>query len=272
MAAKSAFEWEAHCGTITSHFEGLLSEWQSANSALIDENESLKSAIETHNILPEVEVDDEEDDFMAEGPMKGIVDLKVVETVHPAAVESAVLAELKLKRTDAMIQIFNKRLQHQEKRYAQTKAFQIMKLNCYLQVQNKFYKLKCASYLQDKEAELRRQYNDRPKDPITPKKVSTPPASVPTDVVEKPPSVKTKSVNRVTSLIVVRFPHKINLFNFNNIFMVSLFLFFVYVACVWAGRIVACTTSDRSLVFARYWDSPNRLTRLPYNRRLYITI
>jgi len=213
MAAKSAFEWEAHCSTVTAHFEGLLSEWQSANSALIDENESLKSAIETHNILPEEE--DDEDDLMAHDgneitTPKGILDLKVVETAHPVIISSSeselAQADLKLRRTEAIIDIFNKRFEHQERRYAQTKAFQIMKLNCYLQVQNKFYKLKCASYLQDKEAELRRQYSDRPKDPITPKKVATTPAPVSAEVIEKPPlpaDVKNKILNRVTSLIVV---------------------------------------------------------------------
>ena len=213
MAAKSAFEWEAHCSTITSHFEGLLSEWQSANSALIDENESLKSAIETHNILPEVE--DDEDDLMAHDgneitTPKGILDLKVVETAHPlvssrSEVEAKELADWKMRRVEAIIQIFNKRIEHQARRYAQTKAFQIMKLNCYLQVQNKFYKLKCASYLQDKEAELRRQYSDRPKDPVTPKKVATTPLPVPVsaEIIERPQSVKSKSASRVTSLIVV---------------------------------------------------------------------
>lgn len=211
MAAKSAFEWEAHCSTITAHFEGLLSEWQFANSALIGENEALKSVIETHNIVPE----EDEDDLMApDGPdagPKGILNLNVVEAAHPPLADSSrAESELALRRTEAVVQIFNKRFELQQRRYAQMKAFQIMKINCYLQVQNKLYKLKCMQYVKDKEAELRRQYSERPS--ISPKQLPATP--VPTEKIEAPPSVKAKSTNRITNLIVVSYFFFHNNFNY----------------------------------------------------------
>ena len=46
LAAKSAFEWEAHSLTVSSHFESLLADWQAANTVLAEENHALKVELE----------------------------------------------------------------------------------------------------------------------------------------------------------------------------------------------------------------------------------
>jgi hypothetical protein len=196
VAAQSAFEWEAHSSAVTSHFESLMAEWQTANDALVDENNKLQVLVGEYEqeMLRREELEEKERTQQRESdhtersksPSAATTSIAsepitttasyiptttatmatavAIATDHPLpSSSSSVTADsydknLIQKQFTMLLQLSQWKLAQRERRGDLQRAFNVFKFNKFFHDTREMYTRKCAEYLKSTQDKMKAEY------------------------------------------------------------------------------------------------------------------
>lgn len=141
--------WEEHSGTIASHYEALLAEWQTANAFLLQENENYKKLVENFSTSNSEPVNQS----IEAGALKDLYSTDELGQLENEFIN-------KQQRFMALMKIWSDHYHADRESLQKEKAFMAWKLFFTLEKTKQYYRMKCNDFLNKKIEEIRNEYEN----------------------------------------------------------------------------------------------------------------